>query len=623
MLRALRHRGPDGVGGFRAPHVALGACRLSIIDVPGGGQPLSNEDGTLALVANGEIYNFIELRQELECRGHRFRTGSDCETILHLYEDHGTGCLEHLRGMFAFALWDGPRRRLMLARDRMGEKPLYLHLSPGRLTFASELRALLRCGWIDLKLDPAAVNRYFHYQYVPEPGTPVAGVRKLPAAHWLTIDAESWTVSETCYWRMLDAPPREEDPARAIRAELEELGRLVIRADVPVGIALSAGIDSSAVAALAARTYPGTLQAFSVGYPGRPATDERAEARQLAEHLRLAYHEVEISVDQVVDFFPTLVSLRDDPIADISGHGYYAVMRLARDRGVPVMMQGQGGDELFWGYPWVGRAAIETVGKAQRQARTESPAAIPAPTALATEEGNPPVAGLAQAWRWLQRRREDPPDRLRFYDMTPDYQIALREMPALYEQPFRREIAGDDPADVFTLPAPWPPVPPLMTRLICDTYLLENGIAQADRLSMASSVELRLPLVDYRLVETVIGLRKVRSDLNLPPKTWLKEAVGDLLPEWVFARPKRGFTPPVLRWHRALFATYGGLLTGGRLVEAGVLRPRKARELAEGPFPPKAIAPISFKALVLELWLRGMESAAPVLGLARTRSPAR
>ncbi|MGI0029890.1 MAG: asparagine synthase (glutamine-hydrolyzing), partial [Nitrososphaera sp.] len=279
LNQLLQHRGPDGAGEFHNGHVVMAMRRLSIIDLNTGWQPLYNEDRSLVLVANGEVYNFIELRQQLENRGHRFNTRSDCETILHLYEEHGDRCVDHLRGMFAFALWDISQRRLLLARDRMGEKPLYLACTDGRIVFASELKALVRAGIIPFELDPHAVHLYYHYGYVPEPIAALRGVRKLLAAHILSIDIDSWLIDERCYWRMEDAPPIDDDPATVIHEELDQIGELIIRSDVPVGVAMSAGMDASTIAAVAAMKYSGTMHAFTVGYSGRPLQDERQEAK--------------------------------------------------------------------------------------------------------------------------------------------------------------------------------------------------------------------------------------------------------------------------------------------------------------------------------------------------------
>ncbi|MCM3871566.1 MAG: asparagine synthase (glutamine-hydrolyzing), partial [Pyrinomonadaceae bacterium] len=344
MSRALIHRGPNDAGEYQAEHISIAARRLSIVDLEGAHQPLYNEDRSLVLVANGEIYNHIELRARLEQIGHRFSTNGDCETILHLYEEHGLDCVQFLRGMFAFALWDIKRRRLFLARDPMGEKPLYLYQSDGRILFASEMKALLRSGLVSFELDPPAIDCYFHYQYVPEPRTALKDVRKLAAGHLLTVDLESWLVEEKCYWKMEDALPIDGGAAALIRQELDTVAQLVTRADVPVGVALSGGLDSSTVAAFAARHCPGELHAFSVGYTGRPAEcDERAEARELADHFGLHFHEAEVSAAEVVESFSDLQFWRDDPIADYAGHSYYALMKLAREHGVPVVLQGQGG----------------------------------------------------------------------------------------------------------------------------------------------------------------------------------------------------------------------------------------------------------------------------------------
>jgi asparagine synthase (glutamine-hydrolysing) len=581
MNAAQTHRGPDGEGEHHGSHALLAMRRLSIIDPAGGSQPLYNEDRSVALIANGEIYNAPALRHELEQSGHTFRTGSDCEVIVHLYEQHGLDCVQHLRGMFAFALWDAPRRRLLLARDRMGEKPLYLHEQPGRLLFASELKALLHSGLVAFDLDPQAIDQYFHYQFVPEPATPIRNVRKLEAAHLLVVETDPWRVEDRCYWSMEDAPPIEAEPALVLRERLEDIGSLVTRADRKVGVALSGGLDSSLVAALATRTSGISLQAFTVGYEGRPASDERGDAQALAKHLRLPFHQIEVDTRSVVDFFPELNYWRDDPIADIAGHGYYAVMRLAHEHGVAVMLQGQGGDELFWGYPALREAAVASQAKSATG------------------------AGLLS---WIRRQRSaGPKDRMVFYDRLSDFRDAAA-MRAHYGPAFADAVDPGGPARLFTFPQPWRQVEITMTRLVCDTYLRGNGIAQGDRLSMASGVEMRVPLVDHKLVEAVIGLRKQRSDLRLPPKAWLRAAARELLPKFVLDRPKRGFEPPTRRWHEAIFAAHGDSLIDGALVSEGVLRAESAAAFAGGPFPVHATSPLSFKALVLEQWCRQMRS---------------
>lgn len=613
MSARLSHRGPDGQGAFQDGPVGLAMRRLSIIDVEGGQQPLFNEDRSLVLIANGEIYNFVELRHLLQSQGHRFKTRSDCEVIVHLYEQYGLDCVHHLRGMFAFALWDSGRRRLMLARDRMGEKPLYLHVGERALYVASELKALMASGCVPFELDPPAIDRYFYYNYVPEPMTPIRGVRKLPAAHILTIDVDSWKQEEWCYWRMDDAPPLTGDPAALIRNELESVSELIVRSDVPVGIALSGGLDSSAIAAMTSRKYPGAMQAFTVGYRGREQSDERRDAKAFADFLGMPFHEVELSTDDFAAFFPSLAFWLDDPIGDISAYAYYSVMKAAKEHGVSVMLQGHGGDELFWGYPWVRQAAEQTErkrrGLMRGAPRFREYLACKAPaywSLWGIKEWVKSAAGLRESWALFSRDRLSPEEQAVFYDLTPDFRLARETMRNVYAPGFTDRLRASNPYDIFTLPLPWPETDLLLTRLICQTYLLENGIAQGDRLSMASSVELRLPLVDYRLVETVIGLRKAIPDHSLAPKAWFREALKDVVPDWVMNRPKRGFTPPLREWHQTLFTTQGMALEEGYLVKAGVLQPSSARNLAKGPYPPEAGAPLSYKALSLELWCRGM-----------------
>lgn len=609
----LTHRGPDGSGEFQDGHVTLAMRRLSIIDLSGGWQPLYNEDRTLALVANGEIYNFVELRERLEKLGHRFQTNSDCETVLHLYEEHGLDFVQHLRGMFAFALWDTKRKRLVIGRDRMGEKPIYLYQTNDRVFFASEMKALLASGLVPFELDPGAINLYFHYQYVPEPLTPLKGVRKLDAASLLIIDVDPWQIEERRYWRMEDAPPIEGDPATLIREQLETVSEIVIRSDVPVGIALSGGLDSSAIAALAARKYPGTMRAFSIGYPGSLANDERPDARALADHLGMPFHDAELTTSEMVAFFPELVYLRDDPIADIAGFGYYSVMKLAREHNVPVVLQGQGGDELFWGYGWVQAAAHASARKLQRVNNPVS--ALPQYVDLNLPHGLSRgqiaewahgLGGLRSSWENLRRDSATSPDQMVFYDLVSDFRTSLTETRKLFSPRFAEQINGNTATSLFTFDRPWPNIDVTLTRLICDTYLRENGVTQGDRLGMASSIELRLPLLDHRLVETVIGLRKAHTDVHQAPKAWFKAALKDVLPDDVINRRKRGFNPPVMEWHRAMFAEHGSSLRDGYLVQSEVLNPDSARDLSTGPFPSSAITPLSYKALVLEHWCRRM-----------------
>ena len=598
---AMVHRGPDGQGHLRAERFAMGMRRLSIIDLAGGWQPLYNEDETVAVVANGEVYNFVELRADLEARGHHFRTKSDCETIVHLYEEFGDDCVHHLRGMYAFSLYDVTRQRVLLVRDRMGEKPLYLHERPGRIFFASEMRSLVRSGVVPFELDAASALEYLHYKYVPEPRTMVKGVRKLQAGHLLTVDLKAWQIDERAYWKMEDAPPVDGDPSAVVRAELERVAALIVRSDVPVGIALSAGVDSSALAALVQRQNPGLLQAFTVGYEGSPRQDERAAAERFTTHAGIPFHSVELNDDAVVDDYANMVLYRDDPISDIAGSGYLAVMRAARAKGVRVMLMGHGGDELFCGYPWMRDALRRSRLKQGLHASPRTtrmrdylkvikpPRSIPLGMRWLRLGG-----GLFSGFRHYRIDQHAPPDRLLLYDHWHEFESGRAMLRKVTTPQFQESVADHDLTARYASPLPWKHVDVQTARLMCQTFLQENGLAQGDRLSMAASVELRVPLVDYRFVETVVGLMKANPQGQARPKQWLRDAIGDLVPDFVLNRPKTGFNAPWRRWVPKIEQRYGGLLADGILAEAGIL----TRGLG--------VATAGMDLLTLELWCRQM-----------------
>jgi asparagine synthase (glutamine-hydrolysing) len=577
MNQCLVHRGPDSEGSFRDSHIALAMRRLSIIDLVGGMQPLFNETKSLAVICNGEIYNHVELRDELRRKGHTFASGSDAETIVHLYEERGLDFLSALRGMFAIALWDREQQRLILARDRMGEKPLYWHRDRrGRIWFASEMKSLL------LSLDdgrpalsPEAINLFLTYQYVPEPRTMFEGIEKLPAGHLLEIRAGApGAATPRSYWSYLAPRSSSGDLIDSVRAELEEASRIMGRADVPVGIALSGGIDSTVVAALAARTYPGTLQAFSVGYPGRPQTDERLAASQYARNLGVPFFDAELGEEDFVQTFPRLVWAMDDPIGDIAAYGYYAVARLAREHAVPVLLSGLGGDELFWGYEWV-RDAVRR-----------------------TEQQRP-----RGWWEWLKTRAgrgaAGGRRRMVFYDLHEE----LRSGDARAREMMVPDVAARVTAGLWTSyfeTSQWDRIALRLSDVLNRTWLVSNCLALADRTTMAQSIEMRLPLLDVPLIELVSGFRQTGlDDWRMPHKWLLIEAVKDLVPAEILSRRKQGFTPPCNEWMQAVRRVYGFMVADGSLVRRGILNKRAVEEVA-------ATAPDSFayKMILLEMWSR-------------------
>jgi asparagine synthase (glutamine-hydrolysing) len=613
MADAMIHRGPDGEGFHLDGQAGIGMRRLAIIDPSGGWQPLFSEDGQIALVANGEIYNFVELRRDLEARGHQFQTGSDCETIVHLYEEYGTDCVQHLRGMFAFALIDRRRRRLIIARDRMGEKPLLLAEQGDRLIFCSELTGLVGARAVPFEIDPEAIKLFYYWGFIPEPVSPVIGTRKLPAGSMLQIDLESGRREERVYWRLEDAPPIEGDPVERIREELDIVGRITMRSDVPLGVALSAGIDSSAIAMLAKRCADQPVSALSIGYEGNTLQDESRLAEAFAREIGIPFHRVEVSVDRVVENFPQMCLRRDDPVLDISGSSIFELMRGTHAHGFRVLLSGLGGDELFWGYPWHRRSVEQSENK-RRMLRGEGSILdylrMQRPPLSITGLINwmESLGGLLAGVRAWRRDARSDPNRLVFWDQIRDFQLAERRFSS---------FAGDAMKDCQTSAAApftgamfWDNLDVSLTERLCATYLRCNGLAQTDRLSMACSVESRVPLVDYRIAEVVIGLRKVRSDREFGHKHLLRQALRDVVPEQVLQRRKRGFTPPWRTWIARLMQRYGDDMARGQVCGRGIVTAAAAEQLRSGFDGLGRIKPFALETLVLEQWAQGMASLA-------------
>jgi len=566
MNAALIHRGPDSAGMFNDAQVSLAMRRLKIVDLESGDQPLKTPDQKLILFFNGEIYNHIELRQTLT--DIQFQTHSDGEPILYLYQKEGIQFLKKLRGMFALVLYDLANQKVIIARDRLSEKPLYYYCDSKNLFYSSELKSIRQAVPQD-ELNQAMLYAYFRFQYIPEPHTPFKNIKKLPAGHYLEIDLKKNAVHQAAYWHLLDAQTLTENPEKRARDELENLSPLIIRSDVPVGIALSGGIDSSAIAVLAKKYSPKKLHAFSVGYEGRPNVDERSRAEELARRLGLKYFESEIKTSDVVKDFPKMVYYLDDPIADIAAYGYFAVNQLARAHQVPVLLSGFGGDELFGGYFWTREALMRT--KIKKGLKKIFPKIIN--PRYHFYEGFP---GFKPSQKWVKDlgRAEFSKQSHLVYDFFPKItsdseNISLKILEAMFE-----------------------------------TWLYSNCIALGDRMSMAHSIEMRLPLVDASLVETVIGLKKGHpGEPKLPHKKWFIDAIKDLLPAEVFNRPKRGFTPPTQVWIKEIIMHYQKYLIEGFLVKQNLFDQSKILQFLEKAKDPVALH-FGYKLILLELWGR-------------------
>jgi len=563
MQAALKHRGPDSQGMALSKQVIVAMRRLSIIDVSGGDQPLYNEDESVEIVGNGEIYNYVELQKDLKKKGHTLRTGSDIETVAHLYETYGLDCVKKLRGMFALILHDKKRNRTVLMRDRMGEKPLYYTTVSDGVIFASEMKSLLAHTGVDMTLDYDSILKYFYYYYVPEPDTVLKAVKKLPPAHIMVVDNQTGECKLVRYWDPAAiAVTHHSDPTAKIREVFSQTCELTLRSDVPVGITLSGGIDSGAILSLSAPKYKDTMKAFSVGYEGGASTDERKMAKDLADKYKVEFFDVEITTRDVVKNFPRLVWEGDDPIADIAGSGISAVYKLARKNGVKVILGGIGGDELFWGYPWL-REAVQS--------------------------------------NLQQKRFPFGRDTMKFYENTPSFHAADTFLKKLFMPRFSRTTGP-----VVTPARKQSELATAQEGLaqIRDIWLVSNCIALNDRLSMAASVELRSPFLDYKLVEAALSSEKIVLGYKDGQKYWLRKAMRGIVPDEVLDRPKRGFTPPVSEWLKALISTYHPLLKNGWLVQSGVINP-KSLEVALSVWKTLPMYWYSYYQLILlEIWGR-------------------
>lgn len=622
-LATLAHRGPDGTGTYVDSQAALGHVRLAIIDLSDAGrQPMVTSDGRFVVTYNGEIYNHLELRAELEALGQRFHSHSDTEVLLAAYRVWGRDCVRRFRGMFAFALWDTVERNLFMGRDRCGEKPLFYWRDGSRVVFASELKALLPLLETRPPLDVSAVDMYLHYQFVPEPYTLLQGVHKLPAAHTLVLSDKDWSAAPVRYWDVehaadpdLSVPDDEPGRLALIRDSLDEAVRMTLRADVPVAVALSGGIDSGAIAALAQKHTPEPMHAFCVGYPGRPPYDEREQARALAESLGMIVHEVELPVDSFVSFFPDLVRIMDEPIADPAAFGHFSVPKAAADAGIKVLLSGIGGDELFWGYSWMPQTAAVNQALARWPWLRAVAAQAGTPGARARIDGIARRYGLPSVVRRSLALMDDialiqgPKHQLALYSAVPDFRDAFVTKRGVYG-PAMGCLDPDNPYRLMDIGLRrHDKVPAAIIRLTFDTWLVGNCLSLGDRVSMGVGVESRLPFLDVQLIERVMALRAGRPDHALGQKTWLRAALKGVLPDEVLARPKAGFRPPVQEWLLGVVEAYGPWLHDGHLVRDGILDPACIDEVVTS-YPRRNWAGlfIAYKLVLLEAWMRQVVS---------------
>ena len=577
MTLAMVHRGPDGAGEHFEPGLALGHRRLAIIDLAGGAQPMRTPDGTVTVTFNGEIYNFRELRDELEASGAQFRTRSDTEVLLHGWRAWGEALFAKLEGMFALALWDQAGQKLVLARDRFGKKPLHYAITPsGVLAFASEIKGLTQLPDIPRELDPLAVEDFFAYGYVPDPRTIYRAIRKLPAAHLLIV-RRGGAPQIRPYWSLLEhvGAPSAISP-EAIVDELRQAVRRRLISDVPLGALLSGGVDSSAVTALMAEASEDPVRSFSIGFAD-PARDETPYALAVAARYGAHHEALEVSPADfdVVDRLPLIF---DEPFGDVSAVPTLAVCAHAR-RGVTVALSGDGGDEAVAGYRRYG------FHMAQASLRRYLPDPVRSGVLGPLAEIYPRGAWLPRPLRGRTTLKELSLDPASAYArMVQALPREIRER--LLTQDFRRRLGGYDADEnargAYNVDAP---LDPLQRAQYADavTYLPGDILVKTDRASMAHSLELRSPMLDHRFFTAAFcSPPELKRNRLQGGKAILKQGLEPYLPREILYRPKAGFAPPVSNWLRGpLRDRMLALPQSARLRESGIIELREVRRMAE------------------------------------------
>jgi asparagine synthase (glutamine-hydrolysing) len=597
MCGTIVYRGPDDDGFYVEGHVGLGMRRLSIIDLSSGHQPIHNEDQTIWVVFNGEIYNFQELRSELVARGHRFYTKTDTEVIVHLYEEFGSDCIEKLRGMFAIALWDGRKQRLLLARDRFGKKPLYYSLHKGRLLFGSEIKTLLAVAPELAEIAPQGVLDFFYFGYIPDPHTSFAYIKKLPPGHLLEFVGGDVRVRK--YWDLpkfgTHSPQSEEECLEEMEQRLSEAVRIRLISDVPLGALLSGGVDSSTVVALMSRASSTPVKTFSIGF-AKQDFNELEYARLVAQKFGTEHHELvlEPNFQETLDH---LTRSLEEPFADSSILPTYFVSKMAREH-VTVALAGDAGDELFAGYERYQRTLSRRIfdfipSPLGRFYRNSIYPRIPG-----TLHGRKFAYNITLPWR--ERYLDD-------ISLLP----ALDRERSLFSEGFRQlAVNCQNPLDLFRAYFAQAPATDAASQLLyldVKTYLTGDILVKVDRMSMLSSLEVRAPFLDHVFAEWVTGLPahwKLRGGRQKYILKKLAERVG--VPREVLYRPKKGFSLPLVHWMRhEMKEEVTRLLLEPRTLQRGYFDPQAIRGLLdEHTRAQRDHSSVLWGLLVFELWHR-------------------
>ncbi len=567
MCQTIVHRGPDDVGSYIKDNIGIGMRRLSIIDLETGKQPISNENNSLYIVFNGEIYNYKELRPDLVTKGHTFKTNSDTEVILHLYEEYSEGCLKYLNGMFAFAIWDEKNKELFCARDRLGIKPFYYMLDKNRLIFGSEIKAILEEKNLDLELDLEALSQYLAFEFIPFPGTLIQSIKKLPPGHFLYADSSGVKIRQ--YWSAEEIEEKErseEETVEELESLLRDSVRLRLRSDVPFGAFLSGGIDSSSIVGQMTGLLDSKPKTFSIGFHDK-SYNELSYAAQVAG-LFGTDHTDQVIEPSAIDLIENLINYMDDPIGDFSIFPTYLVSRLAREK-VKVILSGDGGDELFGGYDTY---------IAQKLYRYYSLIPFHLRKYIIQPLANilPPTEKKKGVINKIKRfvGGTSMPEQ---YDHF-RWMIFLRpeENNHIFSDEVSRSIDAGSAFSFITRYLDKNRLCGINRSMYLDikTYLVDNILVKVDRMSMATSLEARVPFLDHRVVEFALSIPQDLKIKNFKTKYVLKKMTEKMLPDNVINKPKQGFSIPMKNWLKGpVKPMMTDMLSYDRIEKQGIFNP--------------------------------------------------
>jgi len=601
MADAIAHRGPDDDGYYLKGQIGLGFRRLSIIDLKGGHQPLANEDDSIWIVFNGEIYNYQELRTLLLAKGHIFKTHSDTEVIVHLYEEYGAGCVEKLRGMFGFAIWDSKKKSLLLARDRVGIKPLYYYLGGQFLSFGSEMKAILVDPAVRREIDPAMIDRFLTYYYVPGSSTLLRNFFKLDPGHWLLV--QDGKIQIQSYWD-LDFQPNdghlsEEALEQQVVDLLDETVQLHMISDVPVGFLLSGGVDSTAMLSLASKgAADKSISSYTIGFAHPGCVDERPFARMAAERFGSQYYEITISAQEFASFLPEYVWYMEEPVCEPASVALYHVSKLARQH-VKVLISGEGGDEAFAGYHnymylhWL--ETMKRVCGPLRGAVGRGMELIGNVFDSRVLKKYAPLIGADFDDHYLSRTSSP----FHYFNRIPSpiytskmSQSADKSLSVEVTRNFVSRRSGDAPLEK-------------MLYVDTKTWLPDDLLIKADRMTMANSIELRVPFLDHKVLEFAAGLAGNQKVRGFQMKYLLKKALANHVPVEILRRRKEGFANPSASWlAHDLKDMVADILLDSKSISRGYFKRQAVEQLINRNSKSVRNTPEVFSLVVLELWHR-------------------